>query len=419
MVVKNLLTYTSKAGNIWLLDANDTSKRTAKKARWGYSLYRKIDKLHLPTNKLLPDTKGELISIREMPLYEQAIIEAIEKKEGNGIGKVERAIKLKGTTLTRKNVPNDLPALTGYKYTDTDTEVSRHGKLVTFWKQKGFKEITKGLRKPALHLKENFFSTEPYDTLVNYYQWKGIEFGNWTTNEDRFNYLVALVLCSHDLNLILKFNNNVGLWHTIHIAFGARGQGKALAHFEPLSFAINLTRYKRADKADGDKETRFEKTGGVGSFAHEYGHALDYFYGQYVEKARGISLSEGDGTSTTFTTDQITGNTLHAQMNRIIMTCIWKKGNNPANGIWTDYYKRLKEKFHRNEYWFRHNEIWARLFEQYIQYKLQKKHIQNVYLAKRKYEDSRYLPASEFKKVVPLIDKLIASMAATAKRPIR
>lgn len=46
------------------------------------------------------------------------------------------------------------------------------------------------------------------------------------------------------------------------IAFGARGKGKALAHYEPARVVINLTKMK-----------------GAGSLAHEWGHAFDDFLG--------------------------------------------------------------------------------------------------------------------------------------------
>lgn len=47
------------------------------------------------------------------------------------------------------------------------------------------------------------------------------------------------------------------------IAFGSRGKGNALAHYEPSRAVINLTKMK-----------------GAGSLAHEFGHALDDMLGQ-------------------------------------------------------------------------------------------------------------------------------------------
>ena len=50
------------------------------------------------------------------------------------------------------------------------------------------------------------------------------------------------------------------------IAFGARGHGNALAHYEPGREVINLTKLR-----------------GAGSLAHEWGHAFDDFLGKIVD----------------------------------------------------------------------------------------------------------------------------------------
>lgn len=64
------------------------------------------------------------------------------------------------------------------------------------------------------------------------------------------------------------------------IAFGARGKGNALAHYEPSRAVINLTKMK-----------------GAGSLAHEFGHALDDMLG----------LRAGLRGQNTFLSDNITG----------------------------------------------------------------------------------------------------------------
>lgn len=56
---------------------------------------------------------------------------------------------------------------------------------------------------------------------------------------------------------------DVSLGGRLSIAFGARGSGNALAHYEPLREVINLTKMK-----------------GTGSLAHEWGHALDDIIGK-------------------------------------------------------------------------------------------------------------------------------------------
>jgi hypothetical protein len=328
-----------------------------------------------------------------------------------------------------KKKPRDTE-IGSFKYSDSDMQTeARTSKLIEYWTSVGFKDYSKKFRKPALQLKLNTFSSDPYDYIINDYRFKKIEFGNWVTNEDRFNYLYQFIIAIHDLNVVLKFDENIGLWHSQSIAFGAHGAGRALAHYEWWTGFINLTRYKREG---GSKEQRFLHTGGIGSFAHEYGHALDFFFGAFVEKKKGsftlttASSEDVRTTNTHFKKEDLQGSSLRAQMNLIMINVIWKKYDfaHPQRSEHTEYYKKLKMTFapvkdgkaKKNEYWFRRIEIWARLFEQYIQHKLKSKGIQNSFLAKLKYEDSRYLPEKEFKTVVADIDYLMKKLSAVAKR---
>lgn len=50
------------------------------------------------------------------------------------------------------------------------------------------------------------------------------------------------------------------------LAFGARGGGKAIAHYEPVRKVINITKLR-----------------GAGSLAHEFGHALDHWLGDMLK----------------------------------------------------------------------------------------------------------------------------------------
>lgn len=158
-------------------------------------------------------------------------------------------------------------------------------RMEAWWKGKGFTAIYKGFRKgtvPAVFLKQ-IIDVRKVEKL---FKLRGFQFGNWVNNEDRFNYLAALGICLFDLNKVLKFKgNNLGLDNTLGVAFGARGQRGALAHYEPRTHIINMTRYYDADKwiKPPSKAVRFVVSGGVGSFAHEYGHFLDYFFGSRVE----------------------------------------------------------------------------------------------------------------------------------------
>lgn len=90
----------------------------------------------------------------------------------------------------------------------------------------------------------------------------GVEFGNWQTDRaaclnqatDALLDLAGVVRMAADA---LTFGGRLAL------AFGARGHGKAAAHYEPGRRVINLT-----------------KTAGAGCLAHEWFHAWDHRVGE-------------------------------------------------------------------------------------------------------------------------------------------
>ena len=244
---------------------------------------------------------------------------------------------------------------------------------------------------------------------------KGIQFGNWTTTEDRHDYLALTYLCLTDMNKVLKFkNNNLGLDGKLAFSFGSRGSGGALGHYESNNQVINITRYWRTDKINRIRESfgkppllfipkseRFEKTGGAGSFAHEYGHFLDYTFGRYIAVSKDSNWLTGPYRTTSITIEE--QNHPLRKLTKEVMDAILldSKGNRSA------YSKRIQKE---GEYWNRRLEVFARFFEQYISFKLSKLKITNKFLAKPVYRSSVYLNNKEFAKVVPKMDKLVAEM---------
>jgi hypothetical protein len=278
--------------------------------------------------------------------------------------------------------------------------------------------------RPGFKIPKDFNISFPQD-VASKFKLNGFEFGNWVTIEDRQNYLAALSLALIDLNSVLQFGNNIGLDKTIGVAFGARGASHAMAHFEPGSFMINLTRYQSITKynkmlADFGqrpmtpgpeaKKFLFEKTGGVGSFAHEYGHALDYFFGTYIhQNVNHRSLTLGHSTATNFP-NAYASDSLRYYALKVIEKIIWS-----GPGIQSNYYTNLKKKLGKNEYWFRHTELFARAFEVYINYKCKSKGINNYFLTHTKYANEAYLSDTEFNRVLPWMNKLILKMTEKTK----
>lgn len=270
---------------------------------------------------------------------------------------------------------------------------------------------------------------DPFDqaSVIRKFKLNGFEYGNWLTQEDRYNYFLAAQIALFDLQGVLQFGYNLGLNKTIGIAFGARGKSAANGHFEPDTFMINITRYKEAKKllhpltgqpVFGDKTTGevksllFEKTGGVGSLAHEYGHSLDYYFGTYIDQDRKYnkyrSLTQGWSISDDPDTDY-RRDSLRYDANMIIHSLIWENERE-----YTKYYKVLKDANDKgiiSDYWLRHVELFARSFETYIHYKLDQKGIKNTFLTHGKYEGSWPYPDKKLlKRLIPHFDSLITKM---------
>lgn len=105
------------------------------------------------------------------------------------------------------------------------------------------------------------------DELVRHFQFRGDQFGEWVSDKDRQEHRRLAWLAFADLARIAglpdRAMGNCGL---LGIAFGARGKGKAGAHYESINRVsldyfpvINLTH-----------------TRGDGALAHEWGHFLDH-----------------------------------------------------------------------------------------------------------------------------------------------
>lgn len=288
---------------------------------------------------------------------------------------------------------------TTLKLQDTDPIIGKKSRLENYWKDRGFDDFYSQFRG-GIKLPRTHHDTNSLEDLVKYYKLKAIGFGNWVTQEDRFNYVQALKIAFFDLNRILGFpGNNIGL-NALSISFGARGKGKALAHYEPWSSIVNITRYH---DEGGDKKELWAQTGGAGSLAHEYGHFLDYTFAGMKPNGKTASLSGGRSIRMQVSNTDNPGS-LHVIMNELINSL------NVRNGYESPFRQRLNAVQGSGDYFIRRNEIFARVFEQYIFLKLQKAGVKNHFLHDTKYKSLVYLTPAELEKAVPLIDKLVKAM---------
>lgn len=294
----------------------------------------------------------------------------------------------------------------------TDTINLPNSRLDSYWSANEFKNFyshfrsSKSTRKKA----QTFPSVDITCDVQEKFGFKGFQFGNWTTNEDRFNYLGAFAIACVDLDAVLKFSikgRSLG-FNTLAIAFGARGRGIASAHYEPGLRVINITRYKRPDGQT--KLKSFKLSGGVGAFAHEYGHFLDYYFGSLV-LGNAPSLSGGRIAFKNFKNTR-------AEPLRNAMENILERAFVDGKGNESVYIKRLRHFLgvEDPEYWLRRNEVFARTFEQYIQGRLESVGVSNTFLTELKYERLTYPNKKEAEALAPLFTKLINLMRAKLKK---
>ncbi|MBO5823823.1 MAG: hypothetical protein J6Q93_02545, partial [Prevotella sp.] len=112
----------------------------------------------------------------------------------------------------------------------------------------------------------------PAEEFRTTFGFRGVEFGNWMTQEDRRKALNECYDALMDLAAVCKVSPQaLSLGGTLGMAFGARGGGRFSAHYEPGKLVINLT-----------------KTKGAGSLAHEWFHALDNYLPKLVRAGKRV-----------------------------------------------------------------------------------------------------------------------------------
>ena len=148
-----------------------------------------------------------------------------------------------------------------------DSEEELWEKLETAYNKK--KEARKKKQdiydKPHLeNLPEPKYTNITPEDFINDFGFRGIQFGEWLPDNERQAVLNISYSALMDLVELYDLTPDmISLNNTLGIAFGARGSGKANAHYEPDQTVLNLTRLR-----------------GAGSLVHEWAHALDNFLGK-------------------------------------------------------------------------------------------------------------------------------------------
>ncbi|RHV32372.1 hypothetical protein DXB59_13660 [Ruminococcus sp. OM05-10BH] len=109
------------------------------------------------------------------------------------------------------------------------------------------------------------------------FSFRAVEFGNWLSQKDRQASMDYCFDALKDLALALEIEDqDIAFGTDLALAFGARGQSGASAHYEPLRRVINLTKMR-----------------GAGCTAHEWFHALDHHLASHYRLENKTLASEG------------------------------------------------------------------------------------------------------------------------------
>lgn len=191
--------------------------------------------------------------------------------------------------------------------------------------------------------------------LMDKTKMRGLQWGNSVTDSEREHHMKYVSNAFNDLTEILGLPSEMGSFNgRLGLAIGARGKGTALAHYEPSTHVINLTRKN-----------------GVGSLAHEWGHFFDNVSAK-VQNSRSEFVSKPSWQ------DQTND---HA---------VFKAFKEFSNGEgYKDYQQQVHAKTRemgmggkKSQYWRSKHEMFARAFEKYVFHKLEKAGKKNTYLCK-------------------------------------
>lgn len=220
------------------------------------------------------------------------------------------------------------------------------------------------------------------EDMLRDFKFRGGEFGNWQNQNDRQTNLNMSYDAFKDLAVALDIRDkDISLGGHLAIAYGARGVGLAVAHYEPERNVINLTKMR-----------------GAGSLAHEWAHALDYYI------AKEMNLSNNFATQS-----RSSGNILTP----IINAMKWKESA-VGTRIPTDYLKASKQadrKYSKDTkgYWSSDIEMFARAFASYVNDKLADKGIRCDYLCG--HSECSVSPQGEERRVINAeFDKVIEKL---------
>lgn len=169
---------------------------------------------------------------------------------------------------------DNLKAARDYMNTDrpaADLEAAKAGRDPQTVKRAAALVVRNSINRPRVGTDYTQGRNITPEELATRFGLRAVEFGNWMNADDR---QTSINECYNSFRALAELlgvpDEKIGRG-TLAIAFGARGTGKANAHYEPARHVINLTR-----------------TRGAGSLAHEWAHSIDSADGQRHHLSKGF-----------------------------------------------------------------------------------------------------------------------------------
>lgn len=196
---------------------------------------------------------------------------------------------------------------------------------------------------------------------------RGVQFGNYVEGPRRQADLNRAYDSLHDLADVLNVPTKaLSLNGRLGLAFGARGKGKAAAHYEPGEVAINLT-----------------KGNGPGTLAHEWFHSLDNYFGRYDVSTDGKITSGGDYMTEAQRAGRVFKDGRYVDAEYPVRQEVYDAFKGVMKAINSSDMPRrsaLLDEVRSKPYWSTDVEMAARAFERYVQDKARTAGVENDYL---------------------------------------
>lgn len=294
-----------------------------------------------------------------------------------------------------------------------------YGKVELHWISEIISNVFGKTRASKERKNKDFKFYDP-EYLLKTFNISGFEFGNWLSQEDRYIYMAGCGYAMKDFCDIHGMPYSKFGFNDLSISFGARGRAGSLAHFEPRTNVINLTRHRTYEKSGAripksiwDDGEKYLGKNGAGSLGHEYGHAIDFAVGVKAKNlpfnfaSESISLikynhkDEKENLIYKLKDDFVIDASVKPYF-EVMKALIYDNAGEKETYKLTQWYEKLKQEIEESpllgQYWIRDIEVFARSFEVYLSMKCEEKGVSESFLKKNKYQSFLYPPKDFMKK---------------------